>query len=247
MRSVGVVVATALLALARVSNVDAFVSSASKPRSFHALASRVKEQDDGGTDFREKRVGQWALSALVAVSLLLHPSPSFADGSGRDFRLPPIDFADKNRCQFSSSAMGQANAARDKLYDLRQCSLPNSDASGYDLSGVIMSKTDVSNSKFAETYFSKGYLRDSNFDGSDFSNAIIDRANFGGSSLKGAIFTNAVLTGTSFENANIENADFTDAYLGDFDIRGLCKNPTLKGANPTTGADSRLSAGCKGK
>lgn len=41
-----------------------------------------------------------------------------------------------------------------------------------------------------------------------------------------------------------ENADFTDAYIGDFDIRNLCKNPTLKGENPLTGADTRLSANC---
>jgi hypothetical protein len=26
----------------------------------------------------------------------------------------------------------------------------------------------------------------------------------------------------------LENADFTDAYIGDYDIRNLCKNPTLK-------------------
>ena len=25
-----------------------------------------------------------------------------------------------------------------------------------------------------------------------------------------------------------ENADFTDAYIGNFDIKNLCKNPTLK-------------------
>jgi len=58
------------------------------------------------------------------------------------------------------------------------------------------------------------------------------------------VFTNAVLTGTSFENADVEGADFTDAYLGDFDIRNLCRNPTLKGENPTTRADARLSVGC---
>jgi uncharacterized protein YjbI with pentapeptide repeats len=73
----------------------------------------------------------------------------------------------------------------------------------------------------------------------------VDRASFKGSSLKGAIFNNAVLTGTSFENADLEGADFTDAYIGDFDIRALCRNPTLTGVNPTTGADTRLTVGCK--
>jgi uncharacterized protein YjbI with pentapeptide repeats len=86
---------------------------------------------------------------------------------------------------------------------------------------------------------------ESNFDGADFTNAVVDRANFAGSSLKNTIFTNAVLTGTSFENANVEGADFTEAYLGDFDIKNLCRNPTLKGENAVTGADTRLSVGCK--
>jgi uncharacterized protein YjbI with pentapeptide repeats len=55
--------------------------------------------------------------------------------------------------------MGQANAARDKLYDLRQCKLSGANANGFDLSGVIMTDTDLSNAKLVESYFSKGYLR----------------------------------------------------------------------------------------
>ena len=55
--------------------------------------------------------------------------------------------------------MGQANAARDKLYDLRECRLSETDASGFDLSGVIMSKTDVSKAKFIESQFSKAFLQ----------------------------------------------------------------------------------------
>lgn len=86
---------------------------------------------------------------------------------------------------------------------------------------------------------------DSNFEGADFSNAIVDRATFQGSSLRGAIFSNAVLTGTSFEGADVEGVDFTEAAIGTFDLRNLCKNPTLKGENPATGMDTRLSAGCK--
>jgi uncharacterized protein YjbI with pentapeptide repeats len=85
---------------------------------------------------------------------------------------------------------------------------------------------------------------DSNFEGTDFSNGIIDRASFKGSSLRGAIFKNAVLTSTSFEEADLEGADFTEAQLGVFDIKTICRNPTLKGENPTTGADTRFSVGC---
>ena len=88
------------------------------------------------------------------------------------------------------------------------------------------------------------YTLDSNFDGTDFTNAVVDRATFKGSSLRNAIFTNAVLTGTSFEEADVEGADFTEAAIGIFDLRNLCKNPTLKGENAVTGADTRLSAGC---
>ena len=36
------------------------------------------------------------------------------------FQLPPIDMKDTTRCEFKNSAMGQSNAAKDKLYDLRQ-------------------------------------------------------------------------------------------------------------------------------
>jgi hypothetical protein len=34
--------------------------------------------------------------------------------------------------------MGQSNAARDKLFDLRECKLQGAKAIGFDLSGVIM-------------------------------------------------------------------------------------------------------------
>jgi hypothetical protein len=34
--------------------------------------------------------------------------------------VPPIDMKDTTRCEFKNSAMGQSNAAKDKLYDLRQ-------------------------------------------------------------------------------------------------------------------------------
>jgi uncharacterized protein YjbI with pentapeptide repeats len=184
-------------------------------------------------------------ATAFSMALLTAPAMSHADGNTKEFKLPPIDLENKNRCVFQGSSMGQANAARDKLYDLRLCKLSGKDATGLDLSGVIMSQTDVSNAKFVDAYFSKGYLHDSNFDGADFTNAIVDRASFSGSTLRGAIFKNTVLTGTSFEGANVEGADFTEAALGDFDIKSLCRNPTLKGTNPTTGEDTRMTVGCK--
>jgi len=205
------------------------------------IATRLAAQ---GNENAFEGFGKIAAAIVLSLSVMANPGPALADGQTKEFRLPPINFADKTRCSLNSSSMGQANAARDKLYDLRQCDLSGKDASGFDLSGVIMSKTDVSKTKFVESQLSKAYLHDSNFDEADFTNAIVDRASFAGSSLHGTIFANAVLTGTSFEGADVENADFTDAYIGGFDIKNLCKNPTLKGKNPTTGADTVLSVGC---
>lgn len=99
-------------------------------------------------------------SAGVAALILVSPSQNaWADGSTEKFKFPPIDFTDKNRCVLQTSNMGQANAQRDKLYDLRECKLSGANAQGFDLSGVIMGKTDVSKANFVEAYFSKGFLR----------------------------------------------------------------------------------------
>ncbi|CAM9306471.1 unnamed protein product [Choristocarpus tenellus] len=183
---------------------------------------------------------------ILGASLLCAGSPSLADGGTKRFSLPPISDS-PDRCTFKSSAMGQANAARDKLYDLRECKLSGLSAAGFDLSGVIASEADFSKTDFKEVTMSKAYARNSNFDGADFTNAVVDRVSFDGSSMQGTIFTNAVLTSTSFTDANIENADFTEAYMGDFDQKNLCKNPSLQGKNPVTGASTRESAGCPSK
>ena len=183
----------------------------------------------------------------VALALALGglATPALADGQTEKFNLPPIDKEDRTRCVLQSSAMGQANGARSKLYDLRECVLTNKQAVGFDLAAAILSDgADFSGTNFQEAIFSKAYARNAKFDGVDFSNGVVDRVSFDGSSLKGAIFTNAVMSGTSFEGANVENADFTDSFMGDFDQRKLCKNPTLKGENPKTGQPTRASAGC---
>eukprot|EP00527_Entomoneis_sp_CCMP2396_P000380 CAMPEP_0198142202 /NCGR_PEP_ID=MMETSP1443-20131203/5066_1 /TAXON_ID=186043 /ORGANISM="Entomoneis sp., Strain CCMP2396" /LENGTH=246 /DNA_ID=CAMNT_0043805163 /DNA_START=119 /DNA_END=859 /DNA_ORIENTATION=+ len=226
-----------------LSGTTAFVApvpSSSKAASNTNLA--VHNSINGGDDKSLRDTLQAAfLGVMIAVAV---PQAALADGQTKDFRLPPIDFGDTKRCVLTSSAIGQANAARDKLYDLRMCDLSGASAVGFDLSGVIMTKTNMANTKLEGAYFSKGYLRDSNFEGADFTNAIVDRASFKGSSLRGASFKNSVLTGTSFEGADVEGADFTEAALGLFDQRGLCKNPTLKGQNPKTGVDTLESAGC---
>ncbi|CAM9478267.1 unnamed protein product, partial [Chrysoparadoxa australica] len=167
-----------------------------------------------------------------------------SDGSTVNFSLPPINYKQPNRCNFDSSSMGQANAARDVLYDLRECKMQGKDAGGFDLSGVLAGDADFTNVNFKDAQMSKAYARNSKFDGADFTNAIVDRVSFNGSSMKGAIFKNAVLTSTSFEGADLTDADFTEAAMGKFDSKNLCKNPTLQGTNPVTKADTRESADC---
>jgi hypothetical protein len=74
---------------------------------------------------------------MLLSTLINTPSMVYADGQTNEFRFPPIDKSNMNRCVLvGGSSMGQANAARDKLYDLRQCQLSNVQAVGYDLSGV---------------------------------------------------------------------------------------------------------------
>mmetsp|Transcript_28164 Transcript_28164/g.77416 ORF Transcript_28164/g.77416 Transcript_28164/m.77416 type:complete len:246 (-) Transcript_28164:80-817(-) len=231
------------IAVLAATSVEAFLPAINQPRSTTNLGATG--QDDNQKTLRDA-VQATLLGLTIAASAASFPQSALADGQTKEFRLPPIDFADQSRCVLKSSSIGQANAARDKLYDLRLCDLSGASASGFDMSGVIMSKTNLANARLEEAYFSKGYLRESNFEGADFTNAIVDRASFMGSSLRGAIFKNAVLTGTSFEGADVEGADFTEAALGSFDIRGLCKNPTLKGENPKTGADTRETVGCGG-
>lgn len=231
-----------VLSTVTVASTSAFVSVEQSTRS--PSLNSIKNHDRESVE-QENIFVNLALVSMISLSLLTTgPLPALADGQTEKFKLPPIDTKDKDRCNLSSSTIGQANAARDKLYDLRQCNLSGKSAVGFDLSGVIMTNTDVSKANFQEAQFSKAYLHESNFEEADFSNAIIDRASFTGSSLRGAIFKNTVLTGTSFSGADVENVDFTEAAIGSFDLRNLCKNPTLKGENPITGADTRFSLGC---
>jgi len=233
-----------ILSVATLASTSAFVSVQRQKTSCASMNSIKNHDREPSNDTSENNIfANLALASLFSLSLL-SPLPAFADGQTEKFKLPPIDVKDLNRCTLASSSIGQANAARDKLYDLRQCNLSGSSAKGFDLSGVIMTKTDVSKVNFQEAQFSKAYLHESNFEQADFSNAIVDRASFAGSSLRGAVFQNAVLTGTSFAGADVENADFTEAAIGSFDLKNLCKNPTLKGENPITGADTYLSVGC---
>ena len=111
------------------SSATAFVQkpSFSLPPSSTAVGAS-RESESGGM----RKIGQAALAATLFFGLL----PNAVNAI--DYRLPPIDRNDPDRCTLKSSSIGQSNAARDKLFDLRECKLEGADAQGFDLSGVIM-------------------------------------------------------------------------------------------------------------
>mmetsp|Transcript_16996 Transcript_16996/g.43836 ORF Transcript_16996/g.43836 Transcript_16996/m.43836 type:complete len:252 (+) Transcript_16996:113-868(+) len=185
---------------------------------------------------------------FAAVGSVAMGSAAGPAGAVLDERIrvayPPIDRKDKSRCKYIGSAMGQANAARDKLLDLRECQMPGQSAADKDIAGALMIDGNYEKGDYTNTIMSKIIAKNANFKDANFRNAVIDRANFEGADLRGAIFKNTLLTGSTFDGANLEGADFTDSYIDMFGIKPLCKNPTMKGTNPTTGEDTYDSAGC---
>ena len=147
------VILAIVLASAALDSSSAFVSrNVDKVSSISLQATKNNDIDVATTFANALMVSMVSLSIFSA-------GPAYADGQTEKFKLPPVDLKDKNRCTLSSSSIGQANAARDKLYDLRQCNLSGQSAVGFDLSGVIMTGTDVSKANFQDAFFSKGYLQ----------------------------------------------------------------------------------------
>jgi hypothetical protein len=121
------------LFLSATASVEGF-TPATKSLLRLAPLDAQKWDDDAISTIRQKA---FLGIAAFGVTLTIMASPALADGSTKDFKFPPIDMSDKSRCVLKGgSSMGQANAARDKLYDLRQCKLSGANAAGFDLAGV---------------------------------------------------------------------------------------------------------------
>jgi uncharacterized protein YjbI with pentapeptide repeats len=202
----------------------------------------------GTKDIESSKKGIHQIAGIgTSICFLLFSSEvSHAIGEDISYKLPPVDKSDPKRCVLQSSSMGQANAARNKLYDLRECKLdPKSQSgAGKDMSGAVFSEADFTGIDFKEAQLSKVYARNSKFVNCDFTDGVVDRVSFDGSDMTGAIFKNAVLSGTTFAGANLKDTDFTDSYIGPFDLKKLCANPTLQGTNPVTKEDTKVSATC---
>lgn len=120
-------------------SVDGFIPE-NQRRQYTSMS--LKSLEDDKETFSSIQRSSLSAIASFGLALVVAASPAFADGATKDFKFPPIDTSDVNRCVLKGgSSMGQANAARDKLYDLRQCKLSGASAVGYDLSGVSKCQT----------------------------------------------------------------------------------------------------------
>lgn len=88
------------------------------------------------------------VGGLIALTIMLPVQNAVAEtimekNANFIYKLPPIDRKNLDRCKLLSSSIGQANAARDALYDLRECDIRGQNAEGKDQSGMIASDVSV--------------------------------------------------------------------------------------------------------
>jgi len=83
-----------------------------------------------------------------------------------------------------------------------------------------------------------------NFEGADARAASFDQTNLEGANLKNGIFSGCYFDKTLLEAASMEGGDFTDAQIPTKTVLSICEREDVKGANPTTGVDTRESLMC---
>ena len=195
------------------------------------------------------RVANFVGSAAMAGSLLL---PMTADAG---FQLPPIDKNEKNRCEFKNSAMGQSNAAKDKLYDLRECDMSGQVETLRDLSVSVCLCLSLSLS-YVPTYaltHSPSLSHTQDAKGYDIAGAIMLEGNFANVNFKEVVtharaarahthmrplsltrththsthaYTQVTMSKVLAQKANFAGADFSNAVMD----RGTYKGSNFKGA-----------------
>ena len=111
-----------LILLTVISTIQSFsfLKTTPSPPHQHSTSSRPSKNVLHSTPTAQSSKTP-TLSSLIALSLLLSPLTAHADGDTKTFKLPPIDRSQPSstRCVLKSSAIGQSNAARDSLFDLR--------------------------------------------------------------------------------------------------------------------------------
>ncbi|MEW5304739.1 MAG: hypothetical protein WDW38_009704 [Sanguina aurantia] len=187
-------------------------------------------------DARKLNLPAMLASGMAAVAMnLLSVQMAHAE-----FRLPPIDIKDPDRCArgYVGNTIGQANAVSDKLLDMRKCSYKGANLSAKVLAGALMSEADLSETNLQEAVLTKAYAVNANFENADMTNAVLDRSDFSKSNMKGVKFNNAVVTGATFEGTDLTGTIWEEALVGGEDVKRLCANPTLVG-------ESRDQVGCR--